>query len=162
MIGLIDADATFSDCGLYRYSLSRQWDRLLPTAVFILLNPSTADARQDDPTVRRCRGFATRDGCGGLVMVNLFAYRATSPAEMMAADDPIGPDNDRYIADAIDDADGPVVCAWGNHGVFRSRDHQVATLSSCIDAPLFCLGLTKAGSPRHPLYLSADTPLERL
>jgi hypothetical protein len=147
--------ALFSPCGAYRYRLSRAWADG-PTAAFVMLNPSTADATKDDPTIRRCIGFAKREGCGGLVVVNIFAFRATSPADMRAADDPIGPDNDEHIMDALVDADGPVVAAWGSLGSYRGRDHDVRLLT---DVPLWCLGLTKAGAPRHPLYVKGDAPL---
>lgn len=152
---LVKTSAIISDCEAYRYRLAREWDSG-PRAVFVMLNPSTADATQDDPTIRRCISFAKREGCGSLDVVNLFAFRATSPADMKSAADPVGPENDRHIMDAFDNADGPIICAWGAHGAYRGRDREVAHL---IDAPLQCFGLTKAGAPKHPLYLPADAPL---
>lgn len=159
MLDLPDGSAAvISPCGAYRYTLTRTWGPG-KMAVFVMLNPSTADARQDDPTIRRCRGFARREGCGGLVVVNLFAFRATSPADMKAARDPVGPQNDATLIRVLDDADGPIIAAWGAHGSYRGRDREVAGL---IDAPWMCLGLTKAGAPRHPLYVKGDAPLIRL
>lgn len=150
-----DATAVISRCGLYRYHLTRKWGRG-PYALLIMLNPSTADAMQDDPTIRRCISFAKREGCGALVVVNLFAFRSPSPADMKAADDPVGPENDRYIRSAVAGAKGPIIAAWGAHGSYRGRDKAVRAL---VDAPMVCLGLTKAGAPRHPLYVRGDAPL---
>lgn len=155
---MIRSGAEFSECGLYRYLLYRRWADG-PRCVFVMLNPSTADETSDDPTIRRCIGFAKREGCGALKVVNLFAYRATSPKAMKAAADPVGPDNDVHIMDAFDTADGPIICAWGAHGSYLGRDRAVVGL---IDAPLFCFGLTKGGSPKHPLYLPGDAKLVRL
>lgn len=152
---LTESAATISPCGLYRYRLSRRWSSG-PTCVFVMLNPSTADARHDDPTIRRCIGFAKREGCGSLVVVNLFAFRATSPADMKAATDPVGLENDEHITRAMVDADGPVIAAWGAHGSYRGRDGHVRLLT---DVPLSCLSLTKSGAPGHPLYIKADAPL---
>lgn len=124
---------------------------------FILLNPSVADASRDDPTVRRCLGFARSWGYGRLDIVNLFAYRATSPAVLRRVPDPIGPDNDRYLVDVCQRAD-LVVAAWGNGGLWLDRASQVLTLVSC--ANLVTLGTTQRGQPRHPLYLGNATKIE--
>ncbi|MGC1272634.1 MAG: DUF1643 domain-containing protein [Planctomycetaceae bacterium] len=148
--------ARLSPCQTYRYTLSRTWSRSLPRILFIGLNPSTADDQRDDPTVRRCLGFAERWGFGSLTLVNLFAYRTTDPSALSDVDDPIGPDNDRWIAVEQVRADR-IVAAWGNHGALFSRD--AAVLAGLDD--VHCLGVTKAGCPRHPLYLSAKTPLQR-
>ena len=94
--------ATISECGLYRYSLTRVWDDVLPMCIFVMLNPSTADADIDDPTIRRCINFAKREGCGSLMVVNLFAYRATSPADMKAAVDPIGSGNPTTLEETFE------------------------------------------------------------
>jgi hypothetical protein len=152
---LTKSDATISSCGRFRYSLLRRWGEG-STAVFVMLNPSTADASQDDPTIRRCVGFAKREGCGALVVVNLFAFRATSPAYIKAASDPVGPENDNYVMEALIDADGPAIAAWGVHGSYRGRDKALRLLT---DVPLYCLSMTKAGAPGHPLYIRADAPL---
>jgi hypothetical protein len=144
--------ATFSPCRSFRYSLCRIWDPKLPRAMFVGLNPSTADENEDDPTVRRCIGFARKWKFGGLILVNLFAYRSTDPAYMLEADDPIGPANDRHIrANAL--AAGRVVVAWGTMGGFLDRDQHV--LSFLHGA--HCLGTTKHGHPKHPLYLAGNT-----
>ncbi len=118
-----------------------------------MLNPSTADAERDDPTIRRCAGFARSWGFGGMTVVNLFALRATDPARLRRARDPVGRDNDRHIAAAA--SAGLVVVAWGVHGRLGERDRAVlALLSGCRPG---CLGTTRGGHPRHPLYLPAAT-----
>ena len=124
-----------------------------------MLNPSTADADQDDPTIRRCIGFARREGCGGIAVVNLFAWRATDPDELPILDDEkVGPDNAFYVANIA--AGRRVVIAWGAH--FAA--HPFATLRMLellyrVSAGVYCLGLTKDGKPRHPLYVRGDAPL---
>lgn len=145
---------------MYRYSLSRIWDESLPPLTVIGLNPSTADETEDDPTIRRCVGYAKAWGLGGLIMLNLFAYRATNPQEMKAAPDPIGPDNDAFLRVG---ADGVFLAAWGAHGAFRGRGDSVRRL--LWNRPLYCLGVTHKGEPKHPLYLRADlqpVPLQPL
>lgn len=135
--------------GDYRYALKRTWDSSLEPLVFILLNPSTADASQDDPTIRRCIGFAKRWGFGSIVVVNLYAYRATKPRDMLAADDPVGPDNDQIIAEVV--VGNTVVAAWGTN----ARRERVAEVLELIPRPtrLLALEITKYGHPRHPLYV---------
>lgn len=142
----------------YRYTLSRMWDATRPQVAFVMLNPSTADAHQDDPTIRRCVGFAKQWGFGRLAVVNLFAYRATRPADLLIADDPVGEDNDAHLLNACR-ASETIVCAWGNHGAHRGRDAAVCALLE--DFPLMCLGLTQRGQPRHPLYVGYAQPLLR-
>jgi hypothetical protein len=138
--------------GPYRYLLWRRWDDAA-TLLFVMLNPSMADARRDDPTIRRCLGFARAWGFGGVEVVNLFAWRATAPRDLLRARDPIGPDNDRVIAAAAGRAQA-VIAAWGNHGEHRDRDRQVAELlASAAAAAPRCLGATGRGAPRHPLYV---------
>jgi hypothetical protein len=121
-----------------------------------MLNPSTADETMDDPTIRRCIGFAKREVCGGVVIGNIFAFRATRPGDMKAADDPVGPENDAHLIQIMLEADGPVVAAWGAHGAHLKRATHVKFLT---EVPLVCLGKTKAGAPRHPLYVRGDAPL---
>jgi hypothetical protein len=116
--------------------------------MFVGLNPSTADETLDDPTIRRCIGFAKDWGYSGLCMTNLFAFRATDPAKMLAAQDPVGPDNDKVLQELAQNA-GVVVAAWGTHGAHLKRDAHVRSLLT----RLHCLRLTKAGFPGHPLYL---------
>jgi hypothetical protein len=156
-----DASAVFSACERFRYRLTRQWEPDGPTVAFVMLNPSTADEMVADPTVRRCIGFAKREGAGRLVVVNLYALRSTDPAALARADDPIGPDNDEHIRQAARDA-SLVVAAWGAHPFAGDRATDVAAMLNGIGRPLYRLGPpTKDGHPRHPLYLPADAPLER-
>lgn len=151
--------AIFSDDRMYRYMLTRQWDNSKPYVVFVGLNPSTADENLDDPTIRRCIGYAKAWGCGGIIMVNLFAFRATDPKDMRKAEDPIGPENDRYLKEAAKHVH-TVVAAWGNHGRFMGRDSVVKSLFSEAEflgyIHLTCLELSKDGNPKHPLYLKKD------
>jgi hypothetical protein len=140
------AGATFSRDRRYRYRLWRRWDRTRPLVAFVMLNPSTADARHDDPTIRRCLGFARRWGYGGIEVVNLFAYRATNPTALRKVRDPVGRGNARHIQSALARA-ALVVLAWG-------ADTQSSRHVSVVRA--HCLGLTRAGQPRHPLYLRRD------
>lgn len=139
--------AEISSCGRYRYTLARIWDPDLPCVAFIGLNPSTADATQDDPTLNRCIQYAEAWGYGGVWMVNLFAFRATSPGDMKSADDPVGPDNDVALQSVCGAAD-LVIAAWGNHGSFHKRSHQVRAMLK----GLHCLKVNKTGEPAHPLY----------
>lgn len=140
--------AYLSPCRTYRYALWRQWDPTLKFVVFIGVNPSTADELVNDNTINRCIAFAKAWGYGGLVMVNLFAYRHRDPKVMKAAADPIGPENDRILIELAKDA-GVVVAAWGVNGVHLQRDVAVRRMLS----NLHYLRLTKNGMPEHPLYL---------
>ena len=153
----MNRSALFSDCRRYRYALWRdlglQASVCGDTCVFIGLNPSTADETVDDPTIRRCMRFARDWGFQRLCMLNLFALRAPDPRIMLAAVDPIGPDNDLAIEQNIRAA-RLVVAAWGVHGAHRGRADDIR--ASC-GSRLHHLGLTKDGHPRHPLYLRADT-----
>jgi hypothetical protein len=152
--------ATISPCGLYRWNLRRSWDSSLPACNFIMLNPSTADHVQDDPTIRRCLGFARRFGCGSLIVTNLFAFRATKPAEMRAAADPIGGDNNGYIVVAADQSQrsrGLVICAWGSHGHYRGRGPEVWARLRSLGIRTKALKLTRTGAPCHPLYLLSES-----
>jgi hypothetical protein len=151
-------EAVFSECGCYRYTLTRIWNGNLPALIFVMLNPSTADAKFDDPTIRRCISFARDRGFGRLKVLNLFAFRATDPTHMKAVRDPVGPDNDAHMIAALTAAaaDGsPVIAAWGVHGVHNGRDGEVRKLSLECGVELKCLGSTKGGHPRHPLYVPA-------
>lgn len=155
---LLRRTAHISPCGLYRYRLTREWSDTAPLP-FVMLNPSTADADLDDPTIRRCMGFARREGAGGIVVVNQFAFRATDPDALRTAADPHGPENDAALAEAAREAAAagmPIVCAWGTHG---GRSNRHITIIQASGVRLVCLGVTKDGHPRHPLYVRGDQPL---
>jgi hypothetical protein len=146
--------ATISEDGRYRYVLSRDtrsvWSASAVT--FVMLNPSTADADHDDPTIRRCIRFARDWHYSGLYVVNLYAYRATSPRDLWLADDPVGPENDRILTEFVMRSE-LVVAAWGAH----APADRVAELADLFRRrPIHALGLTKSGAPRHPLYLPAS------
>ena len=142
------SQAELSSDRRYRYRLSRLWADG-PRVTFVMLNPSTADETADDPTLRRCLGFAKAWGYGGLEVVNLYALRATDPIELWKSDDPVGPENDRYLREA--GASGaPLVAAWGAHAK-RARVQEVLSIPG-FDR-LTCLRVTKMGYPSHPLYL---------
>lgn len=146
--------AKFSPCRTWRYALYRGWDYfniLRGNVAFIGLNPSTADETKDDPTVRRCVNYAKVWGYGGMLMLNIFAFRATDPKEMKASLDPIGPENEKFLRLYHELAALTVAC-WGTHGAYLSRGAEVVNM---LDH-LACFGITKAGHPKHPLYLRAD------
>jgi len=150
----VDRAATFDRTRRYRYRLWRTWAPERERLLFLMLNPSTADAEKLDPTVRRCVGYAERWGYGSLEVANLFALRSTDPGELYQALDPIGPENDRHIRDAVR-ASSAIVAAWGQHGRLRGRDEDVIRLVTGL-ADLHCLRRTKHGLPWHPLYLPGD------
>lgn len=186
MVEYIDKGATISACGRYRYRLWREW-RLWPepakwhwwteedgtpvvdgagkqlgeplSCIFIMLNPSTADGAEDDPTIRRCVGYARRWGYDRIDVLNLFAHRATDPRALLAlndADDPVGPDNKRAFERVLYSGRpvGPIICAWGAHGAHLGQDETA--LGWLVEHERFALGLTKDGHPKHPLYLKSD------
>lgn len=155
--GELHRTAVFSPCRTWRYTLERCWDAGGASLLFVLLNPSTADAEKDDPTNRRGMAFARRWGFGSLVFVNLFAFRSPHPKVMKEASEPVGPENDRHIVAQAAVA-GRIVLAWGNHGSYLGRDLDV--LDMLADYDLWCFGRTNAGQPKHPLYLRADTEIE--
>lgn len=191
-VGYLNAGANISPCGKYRYRLWREW-RLHPlpaqwdmwteddgtpvvdgadkqlgephTCLFVMLNPSTADGEMDDPTIRRCVGFAKSWGYDRMEVVNLFAYRATKPIELLALghdDDPVGPLNINAIRTAMDQQVNRIVCAWGANGSHLGQDETVlGWIEDYADLfdheiEIVALGLTAEGHPRHPLYLPAD------
>ena len=143
--------AVLSKNRLYRYALTRVWRSDLPTVMFIGLNPSIADENIDDPTLLRCIGFADSWGYGGVVMANLFAYRATLPAEMKKAKNPIGRGNNQWLQKLAGQSE-IVIAAWGNDGGYLTRSQQVRKLIP----GLHYLRLNKSGEPAHPLYLPAS------
>ena len=150
------ASATFDPTRAYRYRLSRTWDPTGPVVAFVMLNPSTADAEVLDPTVRRCVGFAHAWGFGSLEVVNLFAFRATDPRDLLRAAAPVGAANDQAILDATRGADR-VVVAWGVRGDHLGRADTVAGLLDSASVVPVALATTKDGHPRHPLYVRGDT-----
>lgn len=158
----VSTGATISDCGRYRYMLWRTWDRGLGNCGFVMLNPSTADAAEDDPTIRRCIGFARAWGFGSAYVANIFAFRATKPADLRAAKFPVGPENDRHLIMLATQCTR-VVVAWGASCRWKWRQHQdwktlcVLRNSRPGLEQILCLGTTKAGFPRHPLYVRGDT-----
>jgi hypothetical protein len=163
MSALFDIDyptskAILSDDGLYRYWLSRRWSEG-PVVTFVMLNPSTADASTDDPTIRRCIGFSKAHGAGGLDVVNLYALRSTDPKALWTVSDPVGPMNDAHLrlaAMLAGDNEWPIIAAWGANAK-ADRVAQVRRIEG-MDR-LTALGVTKDGAPRHPLYLRADAQL---
>lgn len=150
-------DAVIDSKGIYRYHLSREWKDRQRRCCFIMLNPSTADAVTDDRTILRCVGFAKRWGYGAVDVVNLFAYRARKPSILKSVVDPVGPENDVYIKIIANQPNCErIVAAWGNHGEFLERQRRILSI---IGRDLYCLGVTKKGQPRHPLYVAEVTPL---
>ena len=143
--------ATLSTCRRYRYALWRIWEETKPTVLFVGLNPSTADEQIDDPTLIRCMNYAKSWGYGGVMMGNLFAYRATDPKELFKTTEPIGEENNTWLKNLASEAD-LVVAAWGNMGTHLGRSQEVISFLP----NLLCLKLNKSGEPAHPLYLKAD------
>jgi hypothetical protein len=150
----IEKGANISADRVYRYSLWRIWEPTQPLVMFIGLNPSTADATTDDHTIRRCLWFSSDWGYGGLVMTNLFAFRATDPKGMLAAPSPVGSKNDRVITQWAQRA-SVIVAIWGTKGQHMERHQAIASQFS----NLYCLGVTKDGYPHHPARLRSDTEL---
>lgn len=152
------ARATISPCGRYRYTLERRWAKVPRFVLWLMLNPSTADASSNDPTIRRCIGFARTWGYTGILVGNLYAWRATNPRELWTVatrgGDPIGPENGRHLDSLI--ARAPlIVCAWGKRGPFTEAWFEVMQRLRPPAVPHF-LRLTKDGQPSHPLYLPGD------
>ncbi len=148
--------------GEYRYSLTRPWDETGPVGgwriAWVMLNPSTADATLDDPTIRRCIAFSQAWGFRSLIVVNLFALRATDPREIRKHPDPVGRFNNHHIVEAMENSN-KTVCAWGAGGDYMDRPDEIRHLIPMNQ--LFHLGLTKDGHPKHPLYLPSNTELQR-
>lgn len=162
----ITSGARISSDNIYRYLLWRQWgaNSDSESCLFVMLNPSTANANLDDPTIRRCVGFAKYHGYEHLVVANLFAYRATKPSDLFNCTaigvDPVGWQNQKFLAESARRA-GLIICAWGAHGGFMGQEETVRGWLQDTGKPLYALGLTKGGHPRHPLYIPASTQLIR-
>lgn len=153
--------AVLSDCGKYRFQLTRDWSAGPPRLPFVMLNPSTADDKEDDPTIRKCMKYARREGAGGIIVANVFAFRATSPKDLFASVYRFNNLNCDYlnqIGKLAAATDTPVVCAWGAHASKFTSDGVIMRLRS-QGARLACLGVTKEGHPRHPLYVRDDQAL---
>lgn len=155
--------ALLSADSLYRYRLWRLWDDLAPVMVWVMLNPSTADADVDDPTIRKCVGFAKANGHGGIIVVNLFAWRATDPKELPTVRDPIGPENDDHIRWAVRAPIlATVVAGWGSNKFATRRAAAVKMLIAAARSPVQTFRRSQSGAPWHPLYLPYSSPLEAL
>lgn len=156
LVGSPVSTARFSSCMQYRYELTRRWGDGAEVC-WVMLNPSTADAAKDDPTIRRCVGFAKRWGYGALTVVNLFAWRSTQRAVLKTLADPVGTDNDRSILEAVGRSESTVI-AWGTDGVVRGRSAAVLRMLGL--RPVGYFRLTKNGQPEHPLYQPNEIALQ--
>ena len=159
MTRYLENDAVISACGRYRYLLRRTWDHKKPRALYVMLNPSTADARVDDATIRSCVRLASSLGYGSIEVVNVFAYRATNPDELLTADDPAGPENEWHVEAALGRCDVPIL-AWGAFPPAREASVYIRNAIRARRPAAFCFGKTKSGAPKHPLYVKSGTALE--
>jgi hypothetical protein len=153
------ADATISSCGNYRYVLRRYWAAKMPSIGIVCLNPSTADAQTDDATVTKCLKLAKFWGYGGIVLVNLFAWRSKDKNEIRRVTDPVGPDNDSTIRTTLAAVDG-ILAAWGNDGIYLGRSAAVRAILTTLKKSVFCIKLNNTGEPVHPLYQSDRSQLQ--
>ena len=153
---MTERGAIFSPCRRWRYKLWRIWSPNDRRLIVVGLNPSTADENIDDATIRRCIGYARRWEFGGIHMLNLFGYRATKPCDMRTAADPVGPGN-KNAFDELRNWQTPfVLCAWGVNGGHKGQDQIVLGWLAAAGVHPQCLGITKKGFPRHPLYVPKD------
>lgn len=158
---MIQSGAQFSECRRYRYHLWRVWADESPIMVFVMMNPSTADEVDNDPTIRKCIHFAKRDGFGGISVRNVFAFRATKPCDLIKAADPFGPENEIGLLHSRGVClMTRLVVAWGKPiGGRRLAGYYQRVANACqINSP-YCLGVNNDGSPKHPLFLRNDTPI---
>ena len=152
-------EAYFDKDKIYRYLLHRKWGSSGKKVTWIMLNPSTADEKIDDPTIRRCMGFSKQFGATELDIVNIFAYRSTDPKNLYISDDPIGDENDIYILKSIKSS-SLVIIGWGNHGKLLNRsDEVVSNLLKPYHDKVFALKILKNGEPGHPLYIPYSAEL---
>lgn len=157
----IHRTASFSVCDTYRHELTRIWENTAPDMTFIMLNPSTADGEYDDPTIRKCIGFAKLQGYGSIHVYNLFDYRATSPADLIEAEDPIGPNPFYFLNRHLEKVNPKIVLAWGAKGTYMGRDAIMIMNLRRRKSDMWCLGKTKEGHPKHPLYVPYSQGLVR-
>lgn len=156
----LERDAVLSDCGKYRYLLRRTWDHSKPRVLFVMLNPSTADAEIDDATIRSCIRLSKAAGYGSFEVVNLMAWRATDPKDLPTKpSEAMGGNNPRVIEAAISRCD-TVICAWGAHPYAARFQGAVLDMVRLYRPAAYCFGQTKSGAPKHPLYIRTDTPLQ--
>jgi hypothetical protein len=157
----LERDAVLSDCGTYRYLLRRTWDHTLPRALFVMLNPSTADAEIDDATIRSCIRLSKCLGYGSFEVVNLFAFRSTDPDALDVKDiaKMVGERNAAIVDAALCRCD-MVICAWGAHPSSGARRNEMLSTIRALKPAAYCFGKTKAGYPKHPLYIKSGTALE--
>lgn len=149
-------EAVYSTCERYRYRLTAEWDAGAPKLLYVMLNPSKATELANDPTIERCQRRARMLGYGAIGIVNLFGLRETSPKRLMAARAPVGPDNLEQVEAALNWADD-TLAAWGVHGAHRRQAEAIIPVLKAAAKPLFHLGLSKEGHPRHPLYIPYST-----
>lgn len=149
------SSALFSPDNKYRYSLSRDWDMSLPLLNFCMLNPSTADATVNDPTIERCIRRAKDMGYGGVIITNIFAFRSTDPKALKRTSDPIGWENDKHIIHAAQ-ISKMTICGWGKHGSLYGRGDKVLETLKFWGNKIYALKVNKDGSPAHPLYIGYD------
>jgi hypothetical protein len=156
---VVETGAVLSPDGKYRYRLWRRWDPKISQARFIMLNPSTADANTDDPTIKKCMKFARSWGCGGIEVVNLFAYRATNPKALkpLTCEEAVGPWNDEILFEVLRNKGGINIAAWGQNGKLFGRAAAVGWELDKTATRLYALKLAKDGTPYHPLYLKDET-----
>jgi hypothetical protein len=154
---MMDKGAYISDCGTYRYTLIRKWDRRASLNI-VMLNPSTADADLEDPTIKRCISFAQNAGYGGIHVFNLFALRSTDPKELPRHIDPVGPENMQWLQVAVA-SPAPALAAWGANKFAWNQAKLFLEIADKYQMQLSCLGINKDGSPKHPLYVPASQPL---
>lgn len=147
--------AIFSDDRKYRYSLWRTWDESKPLLNYCMLNPSTADEKENDPTIERCVRRAQLMGYGGIIITNIFALRSTDPKALKKVRDPVGWENDKYIIDATTLCK-MTICGWGKHGSLHSRGEKVLETLKFWGNKVYALRVNKDGSPAHPLYIGYD------
>lgn len=155
-----DCRAIYSDCEKYRFQLSIIWDRTKPSINFLMLNPSTATEKENDPTVEGCEQRARAWRFGGLVVTNIFAIRATDPREMLSHPEPVGPGNDYFIIESAREC-AQTVAAWGNHGSHKSRSTAVLEMLRTYEIKTWALAVNKTGEPKHPLYVARNVPAVR-